>query len=216
MIKIIIVDDQEILKEGLKTILSSYDGIEIINIASNGKEALALLEIEMNMPDVILMDIQMPLMNGVECTKIIKKKYPSIKIIVLTTFDDDEYIFEALKGGASGYLLKDASPQEIASAIKTVFDGEALIQPKIASKLINQLSGVSILRTAKDTKLELLTEREREIATLIGQGKSNKEISTQLYLSEGTVKNHITNIISELELRDRTQIAIHAIKNGLV
>jgi DNA-binding NarL/FixJ family response regulator len=215
MIKLLLADDQDILTEGLKLLLGAEEDIEIVGTANNGKKAYDLCRIRK--PDLVLMDIQMPEVNGVEATAMIKKDFPQIKIIVLTTFNDDEYIFDALKNGASGYMLKDASPMEILEAVRTVYNGGALIQSEVAVKVIDQFS-----QLAKDTgdkhidpKAELLTDREIEICRLIAEGKSNKEIADELYLSQGTVKNHITKMLLKLELRDRTQLAIFTIKNNL-
>ena len=215
MIKLLLADDQDILTEGLKLLLGAEEDIEIVGTANNGKKAYDLCRIRK--PDLVLMDIQMPEVNGVEATAMIKKDFPQIKIIVLTTFNDDEYIFDALKNGASGYMLKDASPMEILEAVRTVFNGGALIQSEVAVKVIDQFS-----QLAKDTgdkhidpKAELLTDREIEICRLIAEGKSNKEIADELYLSQGTVKNHITKMLLKLDLRDRTQLAIFTIKNNL-
>jgi DNA-binding NarL/FixJ family response regulator len=159
----------------------------------------------------------MPEVNGVEATAMIKKDFPQTKIIVLTTFNDDEYIYDALKNGASGYMLKDASPKEILEAVRTVYNGGALIQSEVAVKVIDQFS-----QLAKDTgdkhidpNVGLLTDREIEICRLIAEGKNNKEIADELYLSQGTVKNHITKMLLKLDLRDRTQLAIFTIKNNL-
>ena len=215
MIKLLLADDQDILTEGLKLLLGAEEDIEIVGTANNGKKAYDLCRIRK--PDLVLMDIQMPEVNGVEATAMIKKEFPQIKIIVLTTFNDDEYIFDALKNGASGYMLKDASPMKILEAVRTVFNGGALIQSEVAVKVIDQFS-----QLAKDTgdkhidpKAELLTDREIEICRLIAEGKSNKEIADELYLSQGTVKNHITKMLLKLELRDRTQLAIFTMKNNL-
>ncbi len=215
MIKLLLADDQDILTEGLKLLLGAEEDIEIVGTANNGKKAYDLCRIRK--PDLVLMDIQMPEVNGVEATAMIKKDFPQIKIIVLTTFNDDEYIFDALKNGASGYMLKDASPMEILEAVRTVYNGGALIQSEVAVKVIDQFS-----QLAKDTgdkhidpKAELLTDREIEICRLIAEGKSNKEIADELYLSQGTVKNHITKMLLKLDLRDRTQLAIFTIKNNL-
>jgi DNA-binding NarL/FixJ family response regulator len=215
MIKLLLADDQDILTEGLKLLLGAEEDIEIVGTANNGKKAYDLCRIRK--PDLVLMDIQMPEVNGVEATAMIKKDFPQTKIIVLTTFNDDEYIFDALKNGASGYMLKDASPMEILEAVRTVFNGGALIQSEVAVKVIDQFS-----QLAKDTgdkhidpKAELLTDREIEICRLIAEGKSNKEIADELYLSQGTVKNHITKMLLKLELRDRTQLAIFTMKNNL-
>lgn len=214
MIKVVIVDDQDILKEGLKMILSKEDDIDICGLASDGEEAYNICK--WNMPDVVLMDIKMPKANGVEATKRIKESFESIKIIVLTTFNDDEYIYDALKYGASGYLLKDASPGKIAEAIRTVHDGGVLIQPDVASRVIHKFAQMAngTHKTVIDKRVEMLTNREKDICKLLGEG-NNKEIATELFLGEGTVKNHVTNILSKLELRDRTQLAIFSVKNDL-
>ncbi|HBC31416.1 MAG TPA: DNA-binding response regulator, partial [Clostridiales bacterium] len=191
------------------------EDIEIVGTANNGKKAYELCRIRK--PDVVLMDIQMPEVNGVEATEMIKKEFPNIKIIVLTTFNDDEYIYDALKNGASGYLLKDTSPVEILKAVRTVYNGGALIQSEVAVKVIDKFSQLAKKTEDKhiDSKAELLTDREIEICRLIAEGKNNKEISGELFLSQGTVKNHITKILIKLDLRDRTQLAIFSIKNEL-
>ena len=215
MIKLLLADDQDILTEGLKLILGSEEDIEIVGTADNGRKAYELCRIRK--PDLVLMDIQMPEINGVEATAMIKKDFPQIKIIVLTTFNDDEYIYDALKNGASGYLLKDTSTAEILKAVRTVYKGGALIQSEIAVKVIDKFSQLAQKTEYKyiDPRVELLTDREIEICRLIAEGKSNKEISEELFLSQGTVKNHITKILMKLDLRDRTQLAIFAIKNDL-
>lgn len=215
MIKVLLVDDQDILVEGLKLILGKEDDINIVATASNGQKAYEACIL--NNPDVVLMDIQMPELNGVEATAKIKKDFPRIKVIVLTTFNDEEYIYDALKNGASGYLLKDASPKEILNAIRTVFNGGALIQSEVAVKVIDRFSQLAKKAVNKqiDKKAELLTDREVEILRLVAEGKNNKEIAEQLYLSQGTVKNHITRVLVKLDLRDRTQLAVFTIKNDL-
>lgn len=215
MIKLLLVDDQDILLEGLKLILGKEEDIEICGTANNGKKAHEFCK--WNKPDVILMDIKMPEISGVEATAMIKKEFPKIKIIVLTTFNDDEYIYEALKNGASGYLLKDAPPPEIAKAVRTVYNGGALIQSEVAVKVIDKFSQMAKEDKKKnsDPKVDLLTEREIEICKLVAEGKNNKEIANELFLSQGTVKNHITRILIKLDMRDRTQLAIFTIKNDL-
>jgi DNA-binding NarL/FixJ family response regulator len=209
MIKVLIVDDQALIREGLNMMLSLYSEIEIVGEAANGKEAFEILEGKE--VDIILMDIRMPIMNGVEATKIIKEKYPHIKILILTTFNEDEYIFEGLNNGADGYILKSVSSKELVNNIKTVYKGDILLHGEVAKTI------ASAMKVKKDTQgkediLKALTPREREIAELIGEGKSNNEISKILYITEGTVKNHVTNILNKLKLRDRTQLAI-LIKN---
>lgn len=215
MIKILLVDDQDILVEGLKLILGKEEDLVICGSANNGKSAYEACQ--WNTPDVVLMDIKMPGGNGVDATAMIKRDFPQIKILVLTTFNDDEYIYEALKHGASGYLLKDTSPSEIAAAIRTVNNGGALIQSEVAVKVLDQFSELAKGKKEKlsDPRAEQLTEREIDICRLIAEGKNNHEIANELYLSEGTVKNHITRILIKLELRDRTQLAVFTIKNDL-
>lgn len=215
MIKLLLADDQDIITEGLKLILGAEEDIEIAGTANNGKKAYDLCRIRK--PDVVLMDIQMPEVNGVEATAMIKKEFPDIKIIVLTTFNDDKYIYDALKNGASGYLLKDTSPVEILKAVRTVYKGGALIQSEVAVKVIDKFSQLAKKTVDKhiDPRAELLTDREIEICRLIAEGKNNQEISEELFLSQGTVKNHITKVLLKLDLRDRTQLAIFTINNDL-
>ncbi len=215
MIRALLVDDQDILVEGLKLILGKEEDIEICGTANNGKRAYEACK--WYRPDVVLMDIKMPQVNGVEATGMIKRDFPNVKIIVLTTFNDDEYIYDALKNGATGYLLKDTSPSVIAEAIRTVYKGGALIQSEVAVKVVDKFSELAkgIQERHSDPRAELLTEREIEICRLIAEGKNNKEIAGELYLSEGTVKNHITKVLIKLDLRDRTQLAVFTIKNDL-
>lgn len=215
MIKVLIVDDQSIVREGLSFMLSREDGIVVCGLADNGQTAYEQC-INTN-PDVILMDIKMPIMSGVEGTKLIKRDFPDVKVIVLTTFNDDEYIFEALKYGASGYLLKDATREKIVEAINEVYNGGVLIHPDVAKKVIDKFTEMANGNYVNDIdeKVNILTIREKDICKLVGEGKNNSEIAGELFLSEGTVKNHITNILCKLDLRDRTQLAIFAIKNNL-
>jgi len=216
MIKVAIVDDQKILTEGLKMILSSDPELDVVATAGNGKEALALCKV--HLPDVVLMDIQMPVIDGVESTRLILKDYPSIKIIILTTFDDEKYIFDAIKHGAAGYLLKDTPPSQIGEAIKKVYEGGALIQPEVAKKVLDQFSKMAkeeVAETEHSNSFVSLTKREVEITQLVGLGLNNAEIAERLFLSEGTIKNNLTKILDKLELRDRTQLAILAVKENL-
>lgn len=212
MIRVMIVDDQALIREGLKMILSICSDIEVIGEASNGREAVEKLK--EFIPDIILMDIRMPVMDGVEAARLIKERYKCIKIIILTTFNEDEYIFEALKNGADGYILKDVKSDEIIKGIKTVYNGNILLQPEVATKVVKALNTVQKVSDGKkpieDGKIiEELTPRELEIAKLVAKGKSNREICDELFLTEGTVKNHLSKILSKLELRDRTQLAIY-------
>lgn len=207
MIKLIIVDDQSLIREGLTMMLSLYDNISIVGEASNGAEAIDMVDsLEV---DLILMDIRMPIMGGVEATRIIKEKYEQIKVLILTTFNEDEYIFEGLKNGADGYLLKDINSEELVKAIETVYKGNILLQTDVAKKMIKAMDRrFTPQDNINNNIFKELTKKEQEIALLIGEGKSNKEIAAILYVAEGTVKNHITRILDKLDLRDRTQLAL--------
>lgn len=223
--KLIIVDDQRILAEGLKLLLSQEPDIEVLAIGESGEEAIVLAE--RYQPDMMLMDIQMPGMNGVEAIKHIKEKQGDIQFLILTTFSDDTYIFEGIKNGAAGYLLKDASPKEIADALRVVHSGGALFQPDIAAKMIKQFTDMANHRGENGAHKqweyqtnneplanhEHLTDREIEIVSLVAEGLSNIEIGEKLFLTEGTVKNNLTRILQKLELRDRTQLAIYWLKH---
>lgn len=213
-INVIIADDEKLIREGLNIILKSIPWINIGGLCSNGKEALELCRSKD--VDVVLMDIRMPVCDGVMGTKLIKEEFPNIKILVLTTFKDDEYIYDAMKYGASGYLLKDTSYDSIIDSIKSVYNGSIVVHPEIASKLIENIEDKNKADIDTIMKNFRLTQREVEIIAGIGSGLTNKEISDKLYITEGTVKNYISDILSKLELRDRTQIAIFALKNSLV
>jgi len=214
MIKILIAEDQELISQSLEIILGNKPDMKIVGVARDGKKAVSLAE--KLIPDIILMDIRMPQIDGVKCIKIIKEILPQIKIIVLTTFDDNEYVFNALKNGASGYLLKGLSSIELVAAIRTVFNGGALINPNIAMKVVEFFHETENFKMIVD-ELEFnnLSKNELRIMKLIGRGMSNKEIASDVNFSEGTVRNYISNILSKLNLRDRTQIAIFAIQSKL-
>ncbi len=217
MIKVMIADDQELIRESLKIVLGANPDMEVTDTVSDGKQVLG--SIRKNRPDVILMDIRMPGMDGVECTRLVKENYPEIRVIVLTTFDDDEYIYGALKYGASGYLLKGISMKELADAIRTVYSGKAMINPEITSKvlkLFNQMARSNYSIQVEDSCTRELTKTEWKVIQKIGCGLSNKEISGELLLSEGTVRNYLSSILSKLNLRDRTQLAIWAVQTGTV
>lgn len=209
MIRVMIVDDQALIREGLKMMLSICSDIEVAGEASNGKESIERLRD--TTVDVVLMDIRMPVMDGVEAVRRIKEMYRKVKVIILTTFDEDEYIFEGLKNGADGYILKDVKSDEIINGIKTVYNGNILLQPEITTKVVRALNSINIDREkdARRTVIEELTPREMEVAMLVARGKSNREICDELFLTEGTVKNHLSKILGKLELRDRTQLAIY-------
>lgn len=207
MIRVLIVDDQSLIREGLAMMLNLYDTVSIIGEATNGKEAIDFLELKE--VDLILMDIRMPIVDGVEATKIIKERYPNVKVLILTTFNEDEYIFEGLKNGADGYLLKDISSEDLVKCIQTIFEGNVFLQPNIVKTMVRLMNCENIEEEYNVTDiLKELTKREFEIAQLIGMGKSNKEICRILFITEGTVKNHITKILDKLDLRDRLQLAL--------
>ncbi len=216
MIKIIIADDQDLIRESLQIILNMNSDIKVIGLAENGQRVLE--QMKKNLPDIILMDIRMPEMDGVLCTKIVKERYPDVKIIILTTFDDDEYVFYALKYGASGYLLKGCSVQELTASIHTVMNGGSILNASVITKVVklfNQLAQANIAMGIEGRSVEELNKTERNIASWVGRGLSNKEIAEKLYLSEGTVRNALSSALSKLNLRDRTQLAIWAVQTGL-
>jgi DNA-binding NarL/FixJ family response regulator len=213
MINLAIIDDQSIIREGLSFMLSKNEKFKVMATGENGRDAYKLCT-EFSI-DVMLLDIKMPVMDGVEATKLIKRDFPHIKIIILTTFNDDEYIFDALKYGASGYLLKDATMEKIVEAILEAHNGNVLIQPNVAKKMVDMFSKMTTEEVERDSRIDELTEREKEIMKKLGEGMSNKEISESLYISEGTVKNHITSILNKLDLRDRTQLALFAVRNKI-
>lgn len=216
MIKVLIAEDQEIIRQSLEIMLGNKPGIEIVGTAENGREAIRLTR--KLLPDVILMDIRMPELDGVQCIEIIKEALPQIKIIVLTTFDDDEYVFNALKNGASGYLLKGISVGELVEAIRIVYSGGALINPNIAAKVFkffSHMANADYRVNVDESVINDLSKNELKIIQYIGMGMSNKEITSKLKFSEGTVRNYISTILSKLNLRDRTQIAIYAVQSGL-
>lgn len=207
MINILIADDKSLIRDGISMILSLYENINVVGEVNNGKEVIDFVS-KVNV-DLILMDIRMPVMDGVEATKIIKERYPDIKVLILTTFNEDKYIFEGLKNGADGYLLKDINSDKLVKSIEMVYSGNVLMQPEVAKKMVDFIDRGSLEKEFKDNKnFSILTKREYEIANLVSEGKSNKEISEILFITEGTVKNHITKILDKLEIRDRTQLAI--------
>jgi DNA-binding NarL/FixJ family response regulator len=212
MIRLLLVDDQALVRQGLATLLALEDDFEIVGQASQGNEAVQLAETLK--PDVILMDIRMPQTDGVSATKQIVGKMPQTKVLVLTTFDDDEYIVQAMQAGASGYLLKDLPSEQLASAVRAVHQGYTQLGPTITNKIISRLNtGVATAEPLKAALSELFTGREVEVLRLLGLGKSNKEIAQTLFITEGTVKNHITRILSQLNVRSRTEAALWAQQN---
>lgn len=216
MIKVLIVDDQELMRDGLATILNLKPEIDVVGVASNGKEAFE--KAEQLRPDIVLMDIRMPIATGVEGTKLITASLPETKVLMLTTFNDSEIIFEALEEGASGYLLKDMPTDAIVQAIMTVQSGGMVLPKELTAEIVkemrkNQTAGHAV--EAIPSIIKELTERELDVLNKLGLGLNNKEIAAALFISEGTVKNHVSNLINKLELRDRTQAAIFAVRHHI-
>jgi DNA-binding NarL/FixJ family response regulator len=214
-IQILLVDDQKLMREGLRILLELEPDLVVVGEAGNGQAALqAYADCQ---PDVVLMDVRMPGMDGVEATWRLRERWPEARIIILTTFDDEEFVFEGLRAGAMGYMLKDVSGGELADAVRKVAAGGALIEPSVARKVLAEFARLAPpVRTPETGLAEPLSEREREILQLLAQGLSNREIGERLSLAEGTVKNYVTNILQKMGVRDRTQAAVRARELGIV
>lgn len=211
--RILIVDDQRLMREGIRTLLELEDDFDVVGEAGDGQAALEAFE--QLRPDVVLMDIRMPALNGVEATRRLLEKHPGARVIILTTFDDDANVFEGLRAGALGYLLKDVSGAELANAIRTVMAGGALIEPSVARRIFAEFARLA--PAARPAQLdEPLSEREVEVLRLVAEGLSNKEIGHKLSLAEGTVKNYVTSVLGKIGARDRTQAALRARELGLI
>lgn len=213
MIRIGLVDDQEMVRKGLGLILGNEDDIELVGEASDGAEAVEL--IERTTPDVVLMDVQMPVMDGLEATRTVLEGESTTRIIILTTFERDEYIFEALRVGASGFLLKNAPPEDLIAAVRIVASGEALLSPSVTKRVIGSFASSTTTIGTPPPGIEHLTERELEVLQHVAEGLSNSEIAEQLYVGEATVKTHVSNVLSKLHLRDRVQAVVLAHRHGL-
>ncbi|MFA7407898.1 MAG: response regulator transcription factor [Anaerolineaceae bacterium] len=212
MIKVLICDDQEIVCEGLKHILEADSEIKVVGVAHNGLEALDVAA--ETQPDLVLMDLKMPAMNGIQATRKLRELYPKMHILILTTYTDDEWLFNAIRSGASGYLLKDRPRKELIDAIKGTAAGDAYIDPSVARKVLENVNQPPEMRKAK-IKISL-SPRESEILHLLSMGLSNSDIAQQLFLSEGTVRNYMSDLFSKLDVSDRTQAVIVALRSGLV
>ena len=214
-ITILLVDDQPLFREGLRTLLSVQPDLKVVGEAGDGEEALKLCRTLK--PAVVLMDLQMPVLDGVEATRRLHHEQPDSRVIVLTTFDDNEMVFDGLRAGALGYLLKDAPSEKLAEAIRAAARGESFLQPSIAAKVVAEFARLTTKRSPPAQALiEPLSNREQEILALIATGATNREIGNQLFLAEGTVKNHVTNVLGKLGVRDRTQAALKAREMGLI
>ena len=214
-IRVMVVDDQTLVREGLAMVLNHEDDIEVVGEAATGAEAIEVARA--HWPDVILMDIRMPEMDGLEATtRILAEAQRPVKVIILTTFDPDEYVYQALRAGASAFVLKDTPRAELIAAVRIVADGGALLSPSITRRLIGRFTRGLAADTAAKTRLDRLTDRERDVLTAIGHGYNNAEISEQLFIGSATVKSHINNVFTKLGLRDRAQAVVFAYESGLV
>ena len=212
-IRLLVVDDQQLIREGIASVLDIQEGITVVGTATNGEEAVA--QAEALAPDLILMDVHMPVMDGIEATERVRNRHPDCQVVMLTTFDDDEYIIRSLQAGACGYLLKDIPADDLAEAVRLAHSGVYQLSPEVAGKLVGAFEEVSARTEAAERVKHDLTPRELEVLRLLSTGATNAEIAEQLVVSEGTVKNHVSNILGRLGLRDRTQAAIYAIENSL-
>jgi two-component system, NarL family, response regulator LiaR len=208
----LVCDDQAFVCEGLRAILSTSPNFEVVGMAYNGEEALR--KVEELQPQIVLMDLKMPVMNGVQATRQIKERFPGVFILVLTTYDFDEWVFEAIRAGANGYLLKDTPREQLFAAISGTLEGKGYIDPAIAPKLLDHLSGT--VPAAPNIELTRnLSERELDVLRLMAKGLTNTEIASRLFLSEGTIKNYVSAIFTKIDVSDRTQATIYALRNGL-
>jgi DNA-binding NarL/FixJ family response regulator len=214
MIRLVLCDDQAIVTEGLQVILGSVPGFEIVGVGHDGAEAVEL--VAKQQPDVVLMDLRMPILNGIQATRQIRERYPATRVLVLTTYDHDEWVFDAIRAGAAGYLLKDTPREQLIAAIRGTAEGATYIDPHVAGKLfrlIGQPGGVTTVPTSLAVDL---SDRELDILRLLADGLSNTDIAEELHLSKGTVQNYVSNILAKLDVTDRTQAALIALRHGLV
>lgn len=215
-IRVALADDQPLVREGLGTIVGRADGMELVGVAENGREAVHLAA--STQPDVFLMDVRMPLVDGIEATRLIRSdpKTESVRVLILTTFDLDEYVYSALQAGASGFLLKDVGPEALIEGIGVVADGESLLAPSVTTRLVAEFAKRRVSPIVDEGVLKFLTDREREVLSLVGRGLSNHEIADQLFVSPATVKTHVGRALMKLNARDRAQLVVIAYETGLV
>ena len=213
-IRVLIADDQSLVRAGFRLVLENHDDIEVVGEASNGHEAVhSTSRLE---PDVVLMDIRMPELDGIAATAQITERHPAARVLVLTTYDLDEYVYDALQAGASGFLLKDTPPEQLAGGIRAVAAGEALLAPTVTRRLIEEFARVGVANRARPAELDELTPRELEVLRLLARGMSNAEIAAHFVLGETTVKTHVAHVLNKLGLRDRVQAVVLAYESGLV
>ncbi|HEX2741901.1 MAG TPA: response regulator transcription factor [Rubrobacter sp.] len=211
-VRVLIVEDQDIVRRGLATLLELEERVEVVGEAADGVEALR--KVPQLRPEVALVDVRMPRMDGVELTKRLAADHPRVAVIILTTFDDDEYIFGGLKAGAKGYLLKNVSPEDLVWTIEKVSRGESVLGSPVASRVISELKRLGEVAARQRDSEGILSEREVEVAGLVGKGANNAEVARALYISEGTARNQVSKILKKLGLRDRTALAVHAVERG--
>jgi DNA-binding NarL/FixJ family response regulator len=213
-VRVVLVDDEAMVRVGLRMVLTAEADIEVVGEAADGGSAVEV--VEATGPDVVLMDVRMPEVDGIEGSRRVLRRCPGVKVVVLTTFDEDEYVEAALRAGVSGFLLKVAPPERLIDAVRTVAAGGGLLDPGVTRRVIESFAAVPPLRTRRSETLEALTERERDVLRLIGRGLSNSEIAAELYLGETTVKTHVSNVLAKLGLRDRVQAVVAAYETGHV
>ncbi len=214
MVRVVLCDDQAIVTEGLQVILSAASGIEIVGIGHDGAKAMEL--VEKYRPDVVIMDLRMPIINGIHATRQIRERFPATRVLILTTYDDDDWVFDAIRAGAAGYLLKDTPRDQIVTAIRGTAAGGTYVDPNVAGKLFRQLGQPGTAASVPTRLADTLSERELEILRLLADGLPNGEIAERLHLSKGTVQNYVSSIFSKLDVTDRTQAAVIALRHGLV
>ena len=215
-VRVVLADDEQLLRVGFRMILDAHGDFEVVAEAADGREAIAAVAV--HQPDVVVMDVRMPELDGIAATETITRKHPDVRVLILTTFDLDEYAFAGLRAGASGFLLKNAPPDELVAAIRTVAAGDAVVAPRVTRRLLETFAQrmPTVAETSRDVRLAQLTDREREVLQAIALGQSNQEIAASLCLSEATVKSHVSRILAKLELRDRVQAVIFAYETRLV
>jgi DNA-binding NarL/FixJ family response regulator len=212
-VKVLLVDDDDLMRAGLRSVLTSDETIDVIGEAANGVAAVS--SVRSLRPDVVLMDVRMPDLDGISATREVLDASPEVKVVILTTFERDDYIFGALDAGASGFLLKRTKPEELIAAIHTIAAGDSLLSPSVTRRVIEGMAGHPVADPSAGTRLDRLTPREREVLELIAHGLSNREIAAEFVIEESTVKTHVKRILMKLQLRDRVQAVIFAYENGL-
>jgi len=212
-VRVLVVDDQQLIRDGIASMLDVQEGVVVVGTAKNGQDAIE--QAVSLKPDIVLMDIHMPIMDGIAATEKLRRQLPDSQVVMLTTFDDESYIIRSLQAGACGYLLKDIPVDDLAQAVKLAHTGVYQLAPEVAGKLVGNLNIVNQSKTLEPAEIDL-TKRELEVLNLIARGATNREIAEQLFVSEGTVKNHVSNILNRLGLRDRMQAALFAVEHGLV